>query len=122
MIAAMGNDGTEAPRYPAASEATIAVTAVDAAGRLYDRANTGPHVDVAAPGVDLYLPRGAGGGYRSGTSYAAPIVTALVARLSAGGPISLEAALARLRSGARDLGDPGPDMRFGHGLVQTGGC
>jgi subtilisin family serine protease len=122
MIAAMGNEGTSSPRYPAASDHTLAVTAVDAAGRAYDRANTGPHVDVAAPGVDLYVARGAGGGYRSGTSYAAPIVTALVARLAEGGTPSLEGARAALGRGARDLGEPGPDSQFGLGLVQTGGC
>jgi subtilisin family serine protease len=122
MIAAMGNEGTDAPRYPAASASTIAVTAVDAAGRGYDRANRGAHVEFAAPGVDLYVAQGAGGGYRSGTSYAAPIVTALVARLSASGALSLDAARTRLARGARDLGAPGRDSRFGFGLVQTGGC
>ncbi|MEO8530246.1 MAG: S8 family serine peptidase, partial [Deltaproteobacteria bacterium] len=35
MIAAAGNEGTSSPRYPAASPSTIAVTAVDAAGKAY---------------------------------------------------------------------------------------
>lgn len=119
MIAAAGNEGTSSPRYPAASAHTIAVTAVDAAGKAYAQANTGAHLDLAAPGVDLYVAKGAGGGYRSGTSYAAPIVTALVARLGSG---SLDMALKALRRGARDLGPAGPDAQFGFGLVQTGGC
>jgi hypothetical protein len=119
MVAAAGNEGTSAPRYPAASDHTIAVTAVDAAGRAYPRANTGAHLDFAAPGVDLYVAKGVGGGYRSGTSYAAPIVTALVARL---GSSSLDSALQGLRRNARDLGTSGPDTQFGFGLIQTGGC
>jgi subtilisin family serine protease len=120
MIAAAGNEATAAPRYPAASAHTIAVTAVDAAGRAYPQANTGAHLDLAAPGVDLYVAKGAGGGYRSGTSFAAPIVTGLVARL--GGGVSLDGALQSLRRDARDLGPSGPDTQFGFGLVQTGGC
>lgn len=122
MIAAAGNEGTSEPRYPAASPSTIAVTAVDAAGRAYGSANTGAHMEFAAPGVDLYVARGAGGGYRSGTSYAAPIVSALVARLADGGGVSLEGARAALRRGVRDLGTGGRDSQFGFGLVQTGGC
>ncbi len=122
MIAAAGNEGTSAPRYPAASPSTIAVTAVDAAGRAYGRANTGPHIEFAAPGVDLYVARGGGGGYRSGTSYAAPIVTAIVARAAARGGISLDGARGVLRRGVRDLGAGGRDTQYGYGLVQTGGC
>jgi hypothetical protein len=122
MIAAAGNEGTSAPRYPAASPATIAVTAVDAAGRAYGPANTGAHIEFAAPGVDLYVAKGAGGGYRSGTSYAAPIVSALVARLADGGGVSLEAARRSLQRGVQDLGPAGRDTKFGFGLVQTGGC
>lgn len=120
MIAAAGNEGTASPRYPAASPATIAVTAVDAAGKAYGAANTGQHIEFAAPGVDIYVAKSAGGGYRSGTSYAAPIVTALIARL--GGSASLERARSLLKIGARDLGPAGRDTQFGYGLVQTGGC
>jgi hypothetical protein len=122
MIAAAGNEGTSASRYPAASSSTIAVTAVDAAGRAYGSANTGAHIEFAAPGVDLYVAKGAGGGYRSGTSYAAPIVSALVARLAAAGGLSLEGARQGLRRGTADLGPAGRDSQFGFGLVQTGGC
>jgi Subtilase family len=122
MMAAAGNEGTSAPRYPAASPSTIAVTAVDAAGRAYGSANTGEHIDFAAPGVDLYVAKGAGGGYRSGTSYAAPIVTALVARLADSGGVSLDGALRSLQRGTKDLGATGRDTQFGFGLVQTGGC
>ena len=121
MIAAAGNEGTSEPRYPAASPSAIAVTAVDATGQAYGSANTGAHIQFAAPGVDLYVAKGAGGGYRSGTSYAAPIVTALVARLAGGSP-SLDGARRALQSGARDLGPAGRDTQFGFGLVQTGGC
>lgn len=122
MVAAAGNDRTGAPVFPAASSATIAVTAVDARGRVYNRANFGNHIEFAAPGVDLYVAWGAGGTYRSGTSFAAPVVTALLARQAARGGVSLKGARAFLRRSARDLGPGGRDSRYGFGLVQSGGC
>lgn len=122
MIAAAGNEGTSAPRYPAASPSTIAVTAVDAAGQAYRRANSGNHIEFSAPGVDIYVARSNGGGYRTGTSYSSPIVTALVARQAARGGISLNSARNTLRRSVRDLGASGRDTLFGYGLVQTGGC
>ena len=122
MIAAAGNDGRERAAYPAAHPDVIAVTAVDAAFRRYRAANFGPHIEFSAPGVDLYVADdAAGGGYASGTSYAAPIVTALAARLGAGGGLSVDALRARLRASAVDLGPSGRDADFGWGLVR-GGC
>ncbi len=121
MIAAAGNDGMERAAYPAAHPAVIAVTAVDAAFRRYRDANYGDHIEFAAPGVDLYVASTRGGSYASGTSYAAPIVTALAARLGAGGGLSTDALRARLRGSAVDLGPDGFDDQFGWGLVR-GGC
>jgi subtilisin family serine protease len=121
LVAAAGNDGLSRPQYPAAAPETIAVTAVDAAGRLYRRANRGPHIEFAAPGVDLYVAGAGGGGYRSGTSYAAPIVTAVLARAAQRGALSLDAARRALQQGARDLGPAGRDSAHGHGLI-SGGC
>ena len=71
---------TRAPGYPAAYEEVIAVTAVDRKGGNYDHANRGTYIDVAAPGVQILaaLPGGKEG-LLSGTSFAAPFVTAVVA-------------------------------------------
>lgn len=122
IVAAAGNDRSGAPIYPAASPSTIAVTAVDAGGRLYGRANYGKHIEFAAPGVDLYVAWGNGGSYRSGTSFAAPVVTALLARQASRGGLSLNGARAFLRRSAQDLGPGGRDTHYGYGLVQSGGC
>ncbi|MEO1138219.1 MAG: S8 family serine peptidase [Pseudomonadota bacterium] len=122
MIAAAGNNRSGASFYPAASPDTIAITAVDANGRLYRQANFGRHIEFAAPGVDLYVAWGSGGSYRSGTSFAAPVVTALLARQASRGGVSLKGARSLLRRSARDLGPGGRDTRYGHGLVQSGGC
>jgi subtilisin family serine protease len=119
MIAAAGNDGRNVASLPAASSAVIAVTAVDAAMRRYRSANWGGHIEFAAPGVDIYVAQRRGGGYETGTSYAAPIVTALAARLGSGSVANLRSAL---RRSAIDLGNPGRDAEFGWGLVRAPGC
>lgn len=122
MFAAAGNDASSAAAYPAAARAVIAVTAVDAAGRRYRAANTGAHIAFAAPGVDLYVATRQGGAYASGTSYAAPIVTAFAARLQARGVGSAQAIQTQLRRRSRDLGTAGRDPHYGWGLVQAPGC
>jgi hypothetical protein len=81
FVAAAGNSGPAgAPAYPAAYPEVIAVTAVDRNRRGYAEANHGTYIDVAAPGVRVWtaLP-GEREGFLSGTSFAAPFVTAIAA-------------------------------------------
>jgi minor extracellular protease Epr len=122
IVAAAGNAGPGAPpAFPAAYPGVLAVTAVDARGRIYRAAQRGSHLDLAAPGVDLLAAtsiRGARG--QSGTSYAAPFVTAAAAILLSRDPTLTPAAIAdRLRGTARDLGAVGPDEVYGAGLLNT---
>ncbi len=121
IVAAVGNDGASArPLYPAAYEAVIAVTGVDANGDVLPEAIRGDHVDFAARGMDMVWPSL---NERSvqvrGTSFATPIVTGLLAHqtLLLG---STEAALNALTMQARDLGPRGKDRVYGHGLVGDG--
>ncbi|WP_168193092.1 S8 family serine peptidase [Rhodophyticola sp. CCM32] len=121
MIAAAGNNGRALAAYPAAHPDVIAVTAIDAGYRRYRRANFGDHIEFAAPGVDIFVAtRRGGASYASGTSYAAPIITALAARLAPGAPV--DTVRERLRAASVDLGNPGRDAEFGWGLVRAGGC
>jgi Subtilase family len=81
FVGAAGNGGPNAAAgYPAAYEEVIAVTAVDGRGGNWDHANRGTYIDIAAPGVQIRtaLPGGKDG-LVSGTSFAAPFVTAAVA-------------------------------------------
>ena len=81
FVAAAGNGGPDAPAgYPAAYREVIAVTAVDRTGGNYDQANRGTYIDAAAPGVQIWaaLPKGEVA-LVSGTSFAAPFVTAVAA-------------------------------------------
>jgi hypothetical protein len=123
LVAAAGNDGPHAaPRYPAAYPGVIAVTAVDAQLRVYRRAGRGTHIAFAAPGVGVWAANAGSAGSASektGTSYAAPFVTAAIGLLkSSPRPASADVAAA-LRASARDLGVPGHDPVFGHGLIQA---
>lgn len=115
LIAAGGNSGPEgtAP-FPASHPGVIAVAAVDADAKPWRGGTRGPHIAIAAPGVDLWLPVG-GGRYFTGTSYAAPFVTAALAwRLATRLPARIDALCAQ----ARDLSPAGPDPATGCGLLQ----
>ena len=125
IVAAVGNQGPGAPpAFPAAYDEVIGVTAVDSKLQVYARANRGAHVALAAPGVDVWTPgHGTAGVLREGTSFAAPFVTAALARLRLKEPRAEPAALSkRLRATARHLGAPGDNPVFGSGLVQAGAC
>lgn len=120
FVAAAGNEGLGAPpSYPAAYKGVIAVTAVNHAGLGYRHASQGPHIDLAAPGVGIWTAApGRKEAYRTGTSFAAPYVTATVAvmqRFARGW--SKDRLLARLEY--TDLGTPGRDEVFGRGLVKA---
>lgn len=120
IVAAIGNAGPGAPPlYPAAFPDALAVTAVDAGGRIWRRANRGAHVDFAAPGVDVLV---GAGQFVSGTSIAAPFVTARIladpglARMSSAGALR-----AAMQDQTKDLGAPGRDTTYGAGLPQLHG-
>lgn len=126
LVAAAGNEGPNAaPVFPAAYPPVIAVTAVDVALQPYGQANRGGYIDLAAPGVDVWSARrGNSGRYNTGTSFAAPFVTAAAAVALARSPDAAPDAVRRqLQQAARDLGTPGRDDTFGWGLLQlAGGC
>lgn len=122
LIAATGNEGRHQVAFPAADPRVIAITAIDARRRLFRSANTGAEVDFAAPGVDLLVAGEAGSGYRSGTSYAAAIASAVVAHEISRGIRARDAIVAALRQNAEELGAMGRDDRFGWGLLRISGC
>jgi hypothetical protein len=120
LVAAAGNGASATEwAYPAAYQDVIAVTAVSAERTVYAYANRGPYIDFAAPGVRLWTAVPGGGRFQSGTSFAAPYVTSMVALTLAGGAErTVEAVRSRLRRDAVDLGAPGRDDVFGWGLVR----
>lgn len=127
VVAAAGNDGPDAPPvYPAAQTGVIAVTATDAKDRIYDGANRGDYVAIAAPGVDVLAARpGASAGasaydFFTGTSMATGYATGLAAVLLSANP-KLNAADLRhiLEGSAADLGPPKKDPEFGWGRIDA---
>lgn len=115
VVAAVGNNGPAAPpAYPASYPQAIAVTGVDARGRVLVEAGRARHLDYAAPGADM-LALNAAGQARSvrGTSFAAPLVAA---RLSAVWGGDAAAAIRALDREAKRGGG-----RTGRGVL-CGGC
>jgi subtilisin family serine protease len=121
-VAAAGNNGpTAAPAFPAAYPEVIAVTAVDAKDRRYEKANRGAYIAVAAPGVDILAPVARGKhSYLSGTSFATAYVSGVVALLlERNRDLDTNAVLALITAGAEDLGPAGRDEDFGAGRVNA---
>jgi len=119
VLAAAGNGGPMArPKYPAAYPSVLAITAVDANGRAFRLANRGDYLDLAAPGVNVRHAQ-SGGGYAvsSGTSFAVPFAATAAAVIKQQQP-SVDV-FDYLVSEAVDLGDPGKDDIYGHGLLQS---
>ncbi|MFC0252083.1 S8 family serine peptidase [Massilia consociata] len=83
LVAAVGNDGPAAPPlYPASYPGVVGVSGVDRRSRPLPEAARGPQVMFAAPGSQMVSAVPGTPPYRQvrGTSYAAPIVSALLAR------------------------------------------
>ncbi|HEV8389394.1 MAG TPA: S8 family serine peptidase, partial [Dongiaceae bacterium] len=120
LVAAAGNRGPNGPpAYPAAIDSAFAVTAVSLDGDAYEQANTGDYIDIAAPGIDLPTTSRR---ITSGTSLAAPFVTAAVARMVQMCGLTPIDAEESLQANARDLGPRGRDSSFGWGLLQAPRC
>ena len=122
LIAAVGNQGPKSPAlFPAADPNVIAVTATDSRDKLFDGANRGEHVAIAAPGVDILVPV-PGNKYTmsTGTSFASAFVSGVAALLAERKPdLTPDAARNVLMSTAHDLGPKGRDAQFGAGLMDA---
>jgi subtilisin family serine protease len=125
VVAAMGNDDTAQPSYPAAYPDVVAVGATDQQDRRASFSNNGPHIDVSGPGVgirstdwdNVYSDK-------SGTSMATPHVAGVAALVRSAAPHLTSSQVADvLRNTARPLrdapSDPVPNDRYGHGLVNA---
>jgi subtilisin family serine protease len=84
VVAAAGNDGSPATvGYPATSAGVFAVGATDATGALASFSNRGVGLDIATFGVGTCVTTSSGSNLATGqgTSYAAPVVSAVLAAM-----------------------------------------
>ncbi len=121
LVASSGNRGPFSKRksYPGAYDPVIAVTAVDRFERSAKFATAVDYIDFAAPGVRIWTAVPGGGKAMSGTSFAAPVVTAYAA--AARHRLGLKTAAdikAYFREHAKDLGKPGRDRYNGWGILE----
>lgn len=120
IIAAAGPTSAAGQGFPARYDGVVAVASVDAALKPSRLSARGSHISYAGPGVGLSV-ASPGGTTRlaSGTSFAAPFVSAAfaVAR-SSDLDASQSQIVEQLRGTAKDLGAPGRDPIFGWGLIQ----
>jgi serine protease len=143
VVASAGNSDTSEPSYPAAYRNVLAVSAVDIEARKAAYSNFGAWIDMAAPGGDLQrdlngdsFPDGVLSTYvddrdgdpkpryafLQGTSMASPHVAGIVALMRSAAPgLGAQEIENLLRNGmlTDDLGPPGRDDTYGHGLVNA---
>ena len=121
LVAAAGNDGTDAQSFPANCYYVLGVAATGPDDARAGFSNYGTHVTVAAPGSDIFSTAlGGGYEYRNGTSMATPYVAGLAALVRARYPdyTSTEVVSAILDN-AVDLGAAGWDPYYGCGRVDA---
>lgn len=123
IVAAAGNSGpgVDTVIYPAKRPSVIAVAATDENDIRASFSSTGPTVELAGPGVDIYstVLRGRYG-YKSGTSMACPHVSGTAALVKAANPgMNASSIRLKLQQTAYDLGDAGRDEWYGYGLVDA---
>lgn len=121
VVAAVGNDRHDQIQFPAAYDGVIAVTAVDSQGQWAEFPNAGLDgrwPDIAAPGVGLPAAYADDQNIAfSGTSAAAPAVSAAIAaHMSQTGSSAKESAAVVIGQ-ASDRGEPGADPYLGAGVL-----
>jgi subtilisin family serine protease len=121
LVASVGNQNLNQPRYPAAYPQVIGVAATNRQNQKASYSNYGNSVGLAAPGVELYSTHWQGGyGYGEGTSFATPQVASGLALVWASRPDwQANKVSAQLTQHAQNLGqsDPVYGQLLGRGLI-----
>ena len=124
VVCAAGNGNTSQFIWPADWDCCISVTATNE--DLSTRASFSDYneyKDIAAPGVNMYGADAKGDdsySADSGTSFAAPVVSGVLALMFAADPgLTRQEATDLLYETASDIGDEGRDDEFGNGLVNA---
>jgi subtilisin family serine protease len=124
LVASAGNAASPVIHYPSGYPEVISVGATDHGDFLTSFSNYGPSVTVMAPGLDFSSTILGGGcgpwGSSAGTSYAAPIVSAVAALvLSVNPSLAPNDVKQIIRTTADDVRDPGWDPQTVSGRVNA---
>jgi hypothetical protein len=142
VVAAMGNNNSSTPAYPAAYTNVMAVSATGPTDTKASYSNYGSHCDISAPGGDMGFLHDPNGilstmptysvylntqyGYSqnydtlNGTSQASPYVAGVAALIFALNPaLTPDQVQTAIQSTATDLGAAGWDQYFGWGRVNA---
>lgn len=140
IVAAAGNEGSNALAYPASFDGVVSVAAVGPESQRASYSQFNGAVDVAGPGGDQARYGAQDGGILStygtdssgelvynfgflqGTSMAAPHVAGVVSLMKAVNPELTPAQFDNLLAGgsiSTDLGASGRDNQYGHGLINA---
>ena len=138
VVVAAGNDNCDEPEPMSTIDGVITVSAVDENRRKARFSNYGRKIDVAAPGVKILSTVSDHSQFpsvksdykrKNGTSMAAPHVAGVLALMLSVNPDLTPDDINRLLAGThphvsagpitRDLGAPGRDDVFGHGLIDA---
>lgn len=124
LVAAAGNQGSGDPFYPAWLPGVMAVSATDSSDAFASSfSNYGPDIAVAAPGVMILSTVPGSYGYKSGTSMAAPHVSAVAALVRSVAPGLARAAVVQaIEEGAVAMGSGCPNVYYGYGRVDAAGA
>ena len=119
IVVAAGNESKNNLSYPANSQYTISVGAINNKDKLASFSNTGKELDVVAPGVAIAsLLKNGEVAILDGTSMATPIVSAIVGNMYSLDK-NLNSTIVReiLKESCRDLGTKGYDKKYGYGCI-----
>lgn len=120
IVCAAGNSG-KAVEYPAASQHTLAASAIDEENSFASFSCFGNTIDFALPGVQVVLPAHSSNSdyvIADGTSISAPFLSAAVSLVKAENPsYSEEQIVEVLKQNVNDLGEEGKDIYFGYGSI-----
>ena len=128
LVAAAGNKGTNAVCYPAALAGVIGVGAVSKENEWESYSQYGMHVDITAPGCCVgstnidgsFMPTTTDYNTAMGTSFAAPLVSGILALGMAENPtLSSAQYVTALLSSVHDVGETGWDSKFGYGIADA---
>jgi hypothetical protein len=119
IVAAAGNDQAAQLSWPAADSRVVSVGAVDKVEQQVSFSNSGPQLQLTAPGYGVQTAWLNGQRvYVDGTSASSPIVAGAIAAVMSLNPsLTPQQAAGLLERTANDGGAPGADAAFGQGIV-----